>query len=86
MSFAISAVIVRELKGMDCNSELFVQVGDSARLMKVHLCEPCFFRTLAGLRRDRMVNTMFSDEDEDLSNFGRVARDDFFNDDGGSSI
>jgi hypothetical protein len=53
---------------------------------EVHLCEPCFFRTLAGLRRDRMVNTMFSDEDEDLSNFGRVARDDFFNDDGGSSI
>lgn len=44
---------------------------------EVHLCEPCFFRTLAGLRRERMVNTIFSDGDEDLSDFGRVARDDF---------
>lgn len=25
-----------------------------------------------------MVNTMFIDVDEDLGNFGRVARDDFF--------
>lgn len=42
---------------------------------EVHLCEPCFFRTLAGLKRERMVNTMFSASDEDLSNFGLVARD-----------
>lgn len=41
--------------------------------------------TLAGLRRDRMVNFMFSDEDQELSNFGLVARDDFLND-GGSSV
>ncbi|WP_397380005.1 hypothetical protein [Pseudomonas sp.] len=52
---------------------------------EVHLCEPCFFRTLSGLRRERMVNFMFSDKDEDLSDFGRVARDDFF-DDGGNSV
>ncbi|NWL78023.1 hypothetical protein DM872_14300 [Pseudomonas taiwanensis] len=51
---------------------------------EVHLCEPCFFQTLAYLRRERMVNTMFEDGDKDLENFGRVARDDFFND-GGSS-
>ncbi|MDH4564427.1 hypothetical protein DM872_02350 [Pseudomonas taiwanensis] len=50
---------------------------------EVHLCETCFFRTLSGLRRDRMVNFMFSEEDQDLSNFGRVARDDLFN--GGSN-
>jgi stress-induced morphogen len=48
---------------------------------EVHLCESCFFRTLSGLRRDRMVNDLFNDEAEDLSSFGRVARDDFFNDD-----
>ena len=30
---------------------------------EVHLCEPCFFRTISGLRRERMVNFMFSDED-----------------------
>lgn len=47
---------------------------------EVHLCETCFFTVLAGLKRDRMVNTMFSSGDEDLSNFGRVARDDIFND------
>ncbi|MCY1268742.1 hypothetical protein D9M70_172230 [compost metagenome] len=51
---------------------------------EVHLCEPCFFSTLSGLRRDRMVNFMFSEEDQDLTDFGRVARDDLSND-GGSS-
>lgn len=51
---------------------------------EVHLCEPCFFRTLLGLKRERMVNFMFSDEDQDLGDFGRVAHDDFFNE-GGSS-
>ncbi|HAB86523.1 MAG TPA: hypothetical protein DCF77_15460 [Pseudomonas sp.] len=48
---------------------------------EVHLCENCFFRTLSGLRRERMVNDLFNDEADDLSSFGRVARDDFFNDD-----
>ncbi|WP_036997650.1 hypothetical protein [Metapseudomonas resinovorans] len=52
---------------------------------EVHLCESCFFGTLLGLRRERMVNFMFSDEDPDLSNFGRVARDDDFNDGGDSA-
>lgn len=28
-----------------------------------------------------MVNDLFNDEAEDLSRFGRVARDDFFSDD-----
>lgn len=51
---------------------------------EVHLCELCFFRTISGLRRERMVNFMFSDESQDLSDFGLVARDDLFND-GGSS-
>lgn len=48
---------------------------------EVHLCENCFFRTLSGLRRERMVNDLFNDEAEDLSSFGRVTHDDFFNDD-----
>ena len=30
---------------------------------RVHLCEPCFFGVLGGLRRQRMVNVMF-DENE----------------------
>jgi len=40
---------------------------------EIHLCEPCFFRTLLGLRRERMVNFMFSDEDHDLSDFVRIS-------------
>lgn len=47
---------------------------------EVHLCESCFFRTLSGLRRERMVNDLFNDEAEDLSSFGQVTRDDFFSD------
>lgn len=39
----------------------------------VFLCEPCFFLTLGMLRRQRMVNTMFEDSDEDLTQFGRTA-------------
>jgi hypothetical protein len=52
---------------------------------EVHLCEPCFFRTISGLRRERMVNFMFSDEDQDLRDFGLVARNNFFNDSGSST-
>ncbi|GLZ86697.1 hypothetical protein Pres01_27480 [Metapseudomonas resinovorans] len=37
-----------------------------------------------GLKRERMVNFTLSDEGQDASEFGRVAREDFFND-GGSS-
>ena len=44
---------------------------------EVHLCERCFFRTLSGLRRERMVSDLFNDQAEDLSSFGRVAHDDF---------
>lgn len=47
---------------------------------EVRLCEACFFRTLSGLRRERLVNTMFDEETEDLTNFGLAARNDYFND------
>lgn len=41
---------------------------------RVQLCEPCFFRVLSGLRRERMVNGMF-DDDSPLSydGFGLVS-------------
>ncbi|EPB3860635.1 TPA: hypothetical protein L5633_006235 [Pseudomonas aeruginosa] len=46
---------------------------------EVHLCEPCFFRTLAMLRRERMVNTMFDDDlDTNQDEFGLVRKDDFW--------
>lgn len=37
---------------------------------ELHLCEPCFFATLGHLKRERQVNTMFSNTDEDLTRFG----------------
>jgi hypothetical protein len=52
---------------------------------EVHLRQPCFFRTISGLRRDPMVNFMFSDENQDLSDFRLVARNDYFNEDGSST-
>lgn len=48
---------------------------------EVHLCEPCFFRTLSTLRRERMVNTMF-DETPDTTDdeFGLVQQGEFWKD------
>ncbi|AJO78626.1 MULTISPECIES: hypothetical protein [Gammaproteobacteria] len=46
---------------------------------EIHLCESCFFRALAMLRRERMVNTMFDDEpDTNQDEFGLVRKDDFW--------
>lgn len=46
---------------------------------RVHLCEPCFFQTLAYLREQRRIHTMFDDEQPaDEQVFGQVARDDYF--------
>ncbi len=39
---------------------------------RVVLCDGCFMRCLADLRRDRLVHTMFYDTQDDLENFGRV--------------
>jgi len=48
---------------------------------QVHLCEPCFFQTLAYLRQERRIHTLFDDEQPtDDQVFGRVVRDDFFGD------
>lgn len=45
---------------------------------RVHLCEPCFFRVLSSLRRERMVNGMF-DDDKPFSadGFGLISADNF---------
>lgn len=48
---------------------------------RVHLCEPCFFCTLANLRREQRIHTMFDDDQPaDEHEFGRIARDNFFGD------
>lgn len=45
----------------------------------VYLCESCFFGTLAYLREQRRIHTMFDDEQPAGDEvFGRVARDDLF--------
>lgn len=52
---------------------------------EIHLCESCFFLTVANLKQERRIQNLFSD-DEDVNtqkaedNFGLVARDDFFRD------
>lgn len=42
---------------------------------KVHLCEGCFFRALAGLRKDHFVNHMFdkADDTQKAETFGLIA-------------
>lgn len=37
---------------------------------EVHLCEPCFFSTLATLKEQRRPLFMFSEEDNDQAAFG----------------
>ena len=46
---------------------------------QVHLCESCFFQTLAYLRQERRIHTLFdAEQPADDQVFGRVACDDFF--------
>lgn len=46
---------------------------------RVRLCESCFFQTLAYLREQRRIHTLFDDEQPtDDQVFGRVVRDDFW--------
>lgn len=76
MYSATFAAIARVLRSMDCIDTLranwcYGSAHDGERY-EIRLCEPCFFRTLLGLRRDRMVNFMFSDEGQDLSVLGML--------------
>lgn len=46
---------------------------------RVHLCESCFFQTLAYLQEQRRVHTIFDDDQPaDNQAFGQIAADDFF--------
>ena len=46
---------------------------------RVQLCETCFFRVLSGLRRERMVNGMFDDEQPFSSeDFGLVSKGNYW--------
>tara|TARA_B100000749_G_scaffold279697_1_gene273315 strand:+ start:1331 stop:1570 length:240 start_codon:yes stop_codon:yes gene_type:complete len=77
-------VIARGLTGMDCSLAPLAPYGSThdGERYELHLCESCFFMTISGLRRERMLNFMFSDDGQDLNAFGRVARDDFLNEGG----
>lgn len=39
---------------------------------EVHLCENCFFMTLAGIRRERLVNQMFENTAENAGHLEQV--------------
>jgi hypothetical protein len=52
---------------------------------ELHLCEGCFFQTIANLKQERRTQSMFSDDgraDTALvgEDFGLVTKDDFFRD------
>lgn len=51
---------------------------------EVHLCEGCFFSTLTGLRRQRMVEHLFDEVSDQAikpdAPFGLVERDNYFKD------
>jgi hypothetical protein len=48
---------------------------------EIHLCEGCFFQTIANLKQERRTQSLFCDDDGIVEDdFGLVARDDFFGD------
>jgi hypothetical protein len=48
---------------------------------ELHLCERCFFQSVASFKQERRIQTMFSANEKDrlTDNFGLVATDDYFN-------
>ena len=51
---------------------------------ELHLCEDCFFQTLAYLKQERRIQNLFNEEGRDLTdNLGLVAKDDYLGDAGG---
>ncbi|WP_249976770.1 hypothetical protein [Vreelandella olivaria] len=53
---------------------------------ELHLCESCFFRTVAYMKDERRIQNLFSDDDNTGVNtadekFGLVTRNDYFGDD-----
>lgn len=54
---------------------------------ELHLCETCFFSTLAYIKQERRVQNVFSEESTHLENagdeLGLVTKNDYFRDHGG---
>lgn len=54
---------------------------------ELHLCETCFFSTLAYIKQERRVQNVFSEESTHLEKagdgLGLVAKNDYFRDHGG---
>ncbi|MNC10608.1 hypothetical protein D3C75_582730 [compost metagenome] len=48
---------------------------------ELHLCEGCFFNTMAYFKQERRIHQLFSDDEQTpTDDLGLVARDDFFGD------
>lgn len=47
---------------------------------ELHLCEGCFFGTIAYFKQERRVQNLFDENDQAVANddFGLIIRDDFF--------
>ncbi|MGY4877847.1 hypothetical protein ACLUEY_08140 [Vreelandella aquamarina] len=55
---------------------------------EVHLCEDCFFSTLAYFKQERRVQNLFIEKDDarlKTGDIGLVAKDDYFRDNAGST-
>ena len=49
---------------------------------ELHLCEGCFIQALACLKQERRTRELFSEDYQDLTDLGLVAKDDYFGDAG----
>jgi|TARA_R110000850_G_C9890672_1_gene458825 hypothetical protein len=52
---------------------------------ELHLCEDCFFITIAQLKQERRIQNIFSNDDDAVSSkaedeLGLIAKDDYFRD------
>lgn len=48
---------------------------------EIHLCESCFFNTIAYLKQERRTANIFEDDPRQSSvDFGRIVKNDFFRD------
>lgn len=81
------AAVPRALRMADFNTPASTLTGVMAPDMtasgELHLCEDCFFKTIAYLKQECRTENLFSDKGPDAPyDFGLVARDDFFGDEG----
>lgn len=55
--------------------------GHDGERYELHLCEYCFFQTLASVKQERRARHLFAEDGQDLTDdLGLLAKDDYFGD------